>query len=239
MNFFYFLHRLFTIHGFEKFLLSFYLKYLKLLSIKNKIFFYISIRTSFSAQYQDRYVVKLFNFKPGFYVDIGAFDGISNNNTLLLDKFYNWKGICIEPNPISYKKLLRYRKKSINYNIAISNYKKKLQKFSNLDQLSRLSKKGNVLVKNFSLKNILKKKKIDFLKIDVEGHELNVIRSIDFRKTTIKSILIERPTRKINSILKKNNFFLNKIFLFDYLYLNERFFDLNKIQFIDLPKRTI
>lgn len=240
MKLFYFVHKVFVSFGLEKFLLFFYRIYVRALSIKNKIFFFASIKTSFSAQFQDKYLARLFNFKPGFYVDVGAFDGISNNNTLLLDKYYNWKGICVEPNPYSYKLLLKYRKNNLNYNIAISNYKKKFYKFRDSEQFSRLDRNGNITVKNSKFHKIIKKrKKIDFLKIDVEGSEKNVIKSIDFKKYDIKSILIERPTKEINKILVKNNFYLNKIFLFDYLYLNKKYFNLKKINFINLPKRTI
>ena len=64
-------------------------------------------------------------------------------------------------------------------------------------------------------------KKVDFLNIDLEGLEYEVIKSIDFKKYEINLICIEildhnksarNKSKKIKKILKKSNFkFLKKI----------------------------
>ena len=55
---------------------------------------------SYQAQaLQDRFVAKIFNFKTdGFYLDIGACDAVSTNNSYAFE-WLNWKGICIEMDP--------------------------------------------------------------------------------------------------------------------------------------------
>jgi hypothetical protein len=67
---------------------------------------------------------------------------------------------------------------------------------------------------------------IDFMNIDVEGHELNIINSIDFTKYKIKFICIEMIehndlakliNKKISILMKKNNFFLEKKIDFNYI----------------------
>ena len=59
------------------------------------------MNNTYSQLGQDLDVIKHYNFKEnGFFVEIGANDGISLSNTYLLEKKYNWKGLCIEPLPI-------------------------------------------------------------------------------------------------------------------------------------------
>jgi len=54
-----------------------------------------------SKEGQDKWVLKqLRKKKRGYFVDIGATDGKIKNNTYNLEKFFNWKGICVEPNPV-------------------------------------------------------------------------------------------------------------------------------------------
>ena len=43
--------------------------------------------------------------KHGYFVDIGAADGVVGSNTFVLEKFYNWSGICVDPNPKLIEKL--------------------------------------------------------------------------------------------------------------------------------------
>ena len=60
---------------------------------------------------QDIWIIKnIFKYKKNlFFVDVGSYYVISNINTLLFEKFYNWKGICIEPNPNTFFFLLKHR----------------------------------------------------------------------------------------------------------------------------------
>ena len=232
--------------GLEKYLHKIYSFYLLLLSIKNKIFFKINIKTSFSSFYQDIWIIKnIFKYKKNlFFVDVGAYDGISNSNTLLFEKFYNWKGICIEPNPNTFFFLLKHRNNKYCKNYIISDSKKKKLRISNQGQLSRITNNPkSYLVKNISLNKLIshnKIKKINFLDIDCEGFEDTVINSINFKNISIDCILIERPSVKINKTLTKNNFIYIKRFLFDYLYINKKLnLKFNKKKFEKLPIRTI
>jgi hypothetical protein len=59
---------------------------------------------------QDRFVLRLLGFaRNGFFLDSGASDGISANNTYLLETEYDWRGICVEPNSGFYKALVKNR----------------------------------------------------------------------------------------------------------------------------------
>ena len=49
------------------------------------------------------------NKKNGFFIDIGAYDGVYIDNTYILEKEYNWNGICIEANPIIFSELQNNR----------------------------------------------------------------------------------------------------------------------------------
>ena len=60
-------------------------------------------------------------YKNGFYVDVGAHDGISINNTLYFEKNNNWTGINIEPIKKVFDKLVINRPNNINLNCAVCN----------------------------------------------------------------------------------------------------------------------
>ena len=104
------------------------LKKIKLYGVKKSIKYGVSeirylfrqlFKSSFSQLGEDliidRYLVRK---KKGFYIDIGAGDGNRFSNA---KRFYKkgWRGINIEPNPGSYKKLLKKRNKDVNLNIGV------------------------------------------------------------------------------------------------------------------------
>ena len=177
----------------------------------------------------------------GKFVDLGCFHPTRDNNTF---RFYkkNWRGINVDLNPITIELFNFFRSKDININCAISDKKtlKKMYFVDNLSPLNTLDQNHlNFLKKNFYFKNkdfkekkiktenvnnILKKykfDKVDFLNIDLEGLEYEVIKSINFKKFRIYLICIEildhnkiskNKSKKIHQILKKNNFkYLKKI----------------------------
>lgn len=225
----------------EKFLHKIFIFYLKLLSKKNKLFMKYNIKTSFSSFNQDSWIISnIFRYKKNlFFIDVGAYDGISNSNTILFEKFYNWRGLLFEPNKINYNQLLKFRNNSYCHQIAISNFNHRLINITNNDQLSRIEKKGIYKVKNFKLKKFIKKK-INLLDIDCEGFEKSVIKSINFKKNIMDCILIERPTLNVHKILKKNNYIYIKRFLFDYLYINKNLkLNFKEKKFSKLPTKTI
>jgi hypothetical protein len=64
----------------------------------------------FSELNQDLNIITFFNNKyEQFFIDIGANDGKTSSNTYLLEKKYNWSGICSEPLPQAFKQLCKCR----------------------------------------------------------------------------------------------------------------------------------
>lgn len=173
----------------------------------------------FSQFSQDKFLeTNIFKgYKYGFFVDIGAHDGITINNTLFFETERYWTGINIEPIKTVYDKLEINRPNCININCAISNFegmndflynKGYSEMISGLKtsydnrHLKRLQTEQKlnggttdiISVQTYKLSTILKKyniTEITYLSIDVEGAEYDVIKSIDFNHVHIDVIGFE------------------------------------------------
>ncbi len=176
------------------------------------------MRACFAQNFEDILLDRVFQGKPeGFYIDVGAHDPEHLSVTNL---FYQkgWTGINIEPVPISLEKFKNTRPKDINLNMALSNQKGEMifyminndmqASLSSFDkqQVAIISQErnvsyGEIKVKVETLENICEEycqdKEIDFLKIDVEGFEWQVISGANFKKFRPKVILVEAT--KVNS----------------------------------------
>ncbi len=163
---------------------------------------------SYAQHHEDLIILSLLGEKKtGFYVDAGANDPTSDSVTKL---FYlrGWHGVNIEPLPSLYKKIVKQRPKDINVNVAISNTKgtATIREYGlGRHGLSTLSDENRELapgylphtdfkVKTNTLKSILranKVKHIDFMKIDVEGLEQQVIESNDWNIYRPEIVIVE------------------------------------------------
>jgi FkbM family methyltransferase len=173
----------------------------------------------YSQDNQDKYLeTNIFKgYKNGFYVDVGAHDGLSINNTLYFEKNNNWTGINIEPIKKVFDKLVINRPNSINLNCAVCNNDGETDFLCNTGYTEMISGiKDNFDIRHFyrlqhenrqmgsttevikvktkKLETILDEnniKHINYLSIDVEGAEFEVIKSINFNKVFIDVIGFE------------------------------------------------
>lgn len=140
----------------------------------------------YSQAGQDEWVLKMLDGKTnGVFVDVGAYDGVESSNTLALEQL-GWTGICIEGNPDVYKSLIQNRKCAC-INAAATDY----NGVCNFGQ-DRIG--GDRVVEAGMLDNLIRNNwftKIDYLSMDIEGHELAVLNVFPFEKWPIKLITIE------------------------------------------------
>ena len=194
----------------------------------------------------DKKIEKYLNYKKGYFIEMGANDGINQSNTRFLEKKYNWRGMLIEPSE-KFTLLKKNRsKKNIFSDIACCSFKNrgKSIKFSYYNLMTLALnlktdvniKKHKLNAKKFSnnsyefikkgipLNDLLSKnnapKIIDFFSLDVEGVELEVLQGINHKIYKFKYLLIEiRDFKSINSFLiKKRYILLSKLTKKDYLF---------------------
>ena len=173
--------------------------------LKNKYFFK---KKSYALDGEDIAIKKYFKTEnAGFFVDVGCYHPIQYNNTMLLYK-KGWNGINIDISEFSIKLFNFCRPRDLNLNLAISNknaiiefyYQKKISLLSTIkkDQ-SDLVHQGKVMKKKIlsqKLTKVLdntkyKNKKIDFLNIDTEGADLDVLESLDFARYSPRLVCVE------------------------------------------------
>ena len=156
-------------------------------------------------------------YKHGFYVDVGAHDGQSINNTLYFEKNNHWTGINIEPIKSVFDKLVVNRPTNINLNCAVCNsdgeteflcntgYTEMISGIkNNFDprHLQRLERENHQKGSTTELITVTTKRletifdeydvsHINYLSVDVEGSEFEVIKSINFDKVFIDVIGFE------------------------------------------------
>ena len=185
-------------------------------------------KISYSYGGIDSLILNIFkNQKKGFYLDIGCGHPIKNNNTYLLNK-KGWSGMNIDLDKDNIDLFNSYRKNDVNLSIAVSDKEGETDLFfyhskSALNTISKQNadfQKADVSaikkIKTQTINNIIenssyKDEKIDFLSIDVEGSELEVLKSIDF-SFPIFCIIIEADSRQqeknkiFGEYLKSNGF---------------------------------
>lgn len=186
---------------------------------------------SYSQIGQDLEVLKFYNNKKnGFFIEIGASDGIELSNTYLLENMFDWKGICVEPIPNRFNLLCKNRPNSLCYDYAVYNVSNKHVIFdiaNNYDLLSGISEyidcykhvvdsnKKQIVVNTISLNDLLEKSNapsfIDYLSLDTEGSELEILKSVDFQKYTFGLIDVEHnfsesKRKDIHSLLTSNGY---------------------------------
>ena len=204
-----------------------------------------------SSQFgEDKFILDLFDKDyRGKYLDLGCYHPTRHSNTNILYQ-NGWTGINIDLNPLTIELFNFMRPKDFNYNVGISNSEgeKELYFINEFNTQNTLDKnqlnflKNHHNVKDREISKIkLKTKKletillynnfhnIDFFNIDIEGHELEVIESIDFDKFKFKYICVEMiqhnetsvsRSKKIKDILNNNDFIIVKKFEFNYIYKN-------------------
>ncbi|MBE9109122.1 FkbM family methyltransferase [Nodosilinea sp. LEGE 07298] len=179
---------------------------------------------SFSQEGEDRILVRLFGRQEnGFYIDVGAHHPQRFSNTYL---FYlkGWRGINIDAMPGSMDLFKAIRPEDINIEAAISSSSECITYFM-FDEpaLNGFSKEVS-LKRNFSSRNnivgekLIKTKKlseildeylptgqtIDFLSIDVEGLDYQVLLSNDWSKYRPRIILIEELSVNLDSMISSS-----------------------------------
>jgi FkbM family methyltransferase len=193
-------------------------------NILKKIKFIIT-QTSFSQAGEDAILRYLFNdtgLDKIYYLDLGTNVPDYGNNTywFYLNKS---KGVCVEADYSLIKKIRKVRSKDTVLNLGVStaleteNYfyifnQSDLNTFNEVDAIEK-SKSGKYkllekrLVKLLSINKIIEnycEKCPDFLSIDIEGLDLNVLKSLDFEKYPIKVICAETCSYSENHIKRKN-----------------------------------
>lgn len=206
-----------------------------------------------SQQGEDIFLLKnYFNKKvnDGFYIELGAVDGKTYSNTYFLENLFNYKGILIEAQPHMFNMLKINRPNNILINKAITTSKEPVkflgdtpcggilehmtdtfknswhrnQKYYTVEteQLDKLCIENNI-------------KYVDFLSLDVEGGELDVLQTIDFSNVEYYVICIELDNHNIiknekcREILKKNNFTFHKKLFINEFWVNENYSRKNKL----------
>jgi FkbM family methyltransferase len=172
-------------------------------------------RTHFSQIGQDKYIDEMLNNREnGFFIEAGAYDGEVLSNTLFFEMQRKWTGLLIEPLPKLFEQLLSKNRNAFALNACISEESKPfLAKFKVCDALSGIDKKMSkehkktikqknvycntsyyTLVPCFSLKTILlaiNANKVDYFSLDVEGAELDVLKSLPLDTISIDAFTVE------------------------------------------------
>ena len=197
----------------------FFDKFFLKLNLLHKIFFTKKIYFSFSGV--DLILQNIFmKQNDGLYIDVGCQHPIKNNNTYLLYK-KGWKGINVDLDKDNIKLFNSARPEDYNVNKALSSEIKNVELYfyhkkspiNTIDKKTSEFQKAKVSsIRNITtdtLNNIISNTKykdccIDLLSIDVEGHELQVLKGFNLTKYRPKVIVVEYLDLNVSKLEIKN-----------------------------------
>lgn len=166
--------------------------------------------------------------RGGFFVEFGATNGLKNSNTWLLETQLGWQGILAEPNPVWHADLTANRTAHIDHRcvssasgemvtfITTNDVDPELSAiadFSGGDHFSDVRQQGErIQVATISLKGLLDEygapAEIDYISIDTEGSELEILTNYDFSRR-FKLISVEQNKKTeagIQALLERHGY---------------------------------
>lgn len=180
---------------------------------------------------QDLWVLEQTGQKQGgFFVEFGATDGVILSNSLLLETEFHWNGICAEPNPAFFDKLRRNRRCTVAPDCIMGTTGETVEfiladeyggvaDFADADahvaRRTAFREQGKLLrLTTISLDDFLRKygapHRIDYMSIDTEGSEYEILKSFPFEDWDIRLLTIEHnftPLREqIRTLLERHGY---------------------------------
>ncbi|CAL8095424.1 unnamed protein product [Orchesella dallaii] len=153
------------------------------------------------------------NMTNGYFVECGALDGETRSNTLFMEQHLGWKGLLIEGDPSNYEMLVAKNRKSWASNtcLAIKPHPHQARFFKHFNRGRILGESPENFISSgnlspgekaepvaivqcmplFSLLKALSVKVVDYFSLDVEGNELQVLKTIPFDKILIRTLSVE------------------------------------------------
>lgn len=178
---------------------------------------------------QDIFALSELGFKQdGYFVEFGAANGVACSNTYMLEKYFGWRGILAEPALAYHDDLMKNRDchietscvwkdtgETLLFNETEIEGFSTIHAFSDLDMHKDKRRNGRTYeVTTISLNDLLSKydapDAIDYLSIDTEGSEYEILGNFDFQKYRIKVITCEHnytsAREKIYGLLVNNGY---------------------------------
>lgn len=162
---------------------------------------------------QERWVFAMCNGRrDGRFAEIGAFDGVLHSNSYVLESEHGWKGVCVEPNPSLFARLTQSRS-AICLERAVYRETGQILSFIPSQEIGTLAEfagndrhaddracaaatHGLIQVETISFAEIaamgdFAETGFDYVSLDTEGSELEILRTIDFARPRIALFTIE------------------------------------------------
>ena len=178
--------------------------------------------------------------RGGYFLEVGAADGISLNNTFLLEKRYGWRGLCIEADPVAFQDLRQVRRAKC-LNICVDardgeiDFVQRAQlggiiadDTDNRDRGPETERGAVVRMEARSLHSILRSENaprvIDYLSIDVEGAEGRILGGFPFEDYVFNCMTVERPKDRLREVLMQNEYkVIREVPGLDVFYIHKSF----------------
>lgn len=147
---------------------------------------------SYAQAAQDVWALRCNHFATGgFYVDLGAYDGLESSNTAAMDFEYGWSGICVEANKQYYDRLVNNRPNSVNVHAAVCDHEGVLY----FDAQWPTQDTSGTPTRCTTLQAILDengaRRTIDYMSVDIEGFEYAALSTFDFSAYRVHLLTVE------------------------------------------------
>lgn len=160
--------------------------------------------------------------RPGVYLDVATNDPVSISNTFFLDRCLRWKGVCVEANPTYYEKIHRLRScqlvptcvgrrdgEQVDFGLLggaggiMGRTNKHMEKWmKNNVQVPSIRARCTTMQMVLDRGNI---RVVDYMSLDVEGHEVDVLMGFDWSRTRVNVMSIEVSGDSLKGIEKLMN----------------------------------